>query len=639
MGEKNQTKEIKNNNAVNKEFSSLYIPTAVFEQDSNVDETEEKAIMLSKAYQRVEREWNFRTKCLFMGFFYIITGIVIGLYLSIHYSNLSAGILAFIGLIFLGIAVLIYGIYIKKPCKIKSLSKIFHISYIIPYKSAILFDGSGVLTNKKIRYTDFKIDEIEKFYKKKESKLNFNGEKELVKNLKKMKNKILKMEKKEFFTPIIPSSGKFLDGLKEAIKFCEKGFPTTNLLDEGCSVNEAFQSLKEIREIEENEEIFEKIDELKKELNKYFEPFLEKINNNIEKIEDYLTKINKKLSNKFPNNKILKENNYNVIPYLNMHQKVINLFEEQKEDVLKPIINECSDAISTIRREGKRRKDEIKKSVDIELEKIDEKIEELEREVKIAYEKMIEEKRTNEEQKDEKENKAKEGHRKKVQELQSKKQEKEELKLELQNKFDEIDKENEIEIEKIRKKRDEKLVEARGEPLNKLIKNRDTQIGRVEKFKKLLEKEKQKHFSPFFQRKNLIVSYRDELFSSLNDIVKERNVLLSKIKDWEAEIDVEMPVKIAIPFWLLELEHAKDNIIIFPPFKLEGKIGKEVLPMFQFEEMKDYFINKEILHQARKFSIIGYITPSMEKALNSMIIEKIIPRKYFWGIKKMGGKI
>ena len=130
MGEnEDKSKEIQTiNNTFNGDFSSLYIPTAVFEKDSIVDETEEKAIMLSKAFQNVDNEWSFRSKCIIMGLLYIIIGIILGAYLILESSS-HAGLIALLGLIILGLAVLIYGVYLITPCYIKSLSKIFHISY------------------------------------------------------------------------------------------------------------------------------------------------------------------------------------------------------------------------------------------------------------------------------------------------------------------------------------------------------------------------------------------------------------------------------------------------------------------------------------------------------------------------------
>ena len=450
MGEnEDKSKEIQTiNNTFNGDFSSLYIPTAVFEKDSIVDETEEKAIMLSKAFQNVDNEWSFRSKCIIMGLLYIIIGIILGAYLILESSS-HAGLIALLGLIILGLAVLIYGVYLITPCYIKSLSKIFHISYILPYQSALLFDGSGVLTEKKIKYTDFKSEDIEKLYLKNDSIESYENEKEMFEGIKRIKKEISKEEKKEFSTPVISTSGGFSTCLKEVIQKCENGFPSTNLLENGSSMNEALTGLEIIQDIKKDEKIFESIKNLKNFIEKSSEPFLTNINSDIDRIKDYFNKINSKLNTRFSSQRIDQKNNFNNIPYLSIHQKVIKSFEGHKEETLKTIANEGSDSISTIKTEGKNRKDEIRKGVEGDIEKIDEKIQELEDEVQIAYEKMIEENRMDsvDEKDPDKNDKVKNEHSKIVSELQSLKQKKEKFRNEMANQFIEIDKENDVEKE------------------------------------------------------------------------------------------------------------------------------------------------------------------------------------------------
>ena len=269
-------------------YHEIFMETGVLENENSVPEELESAAILYKAFS-LAAQHHLRVVQ-----YSIIFGVLTLALTFIPLAVYNAGMTDFsdtcisIGImVFLGIGVMIYGIEIHKPDKIAMVSKVYPISYLIPHRPALFFDGSDIVPDQVISYQEVSIDELFKVSNSmRESSVTYHDEMIFINALRR-KLEIAGIKIDYYLkTPTLLNNDAFTSALIQSIPFCIHGKPKRNILQPVLDINEAIQHRNEIDRLESAETIINKMNQEIHQIRNRSNQFIHNFNFCIQNVND-----------------------------------------------------------------------------------------------------------------------------------------------------------------------------------------------------------------------------------------------------------------------------------------------------------------------------------------------------------------
>ncbi len=284
----------------NTNYSKLYMNTGVVSNNKSVSQNMEKATILSKAFDIASKEHiDLEFKLFIVGVLICVLSVIPVILGGMGNIDIIGTIIGTLILVIIGIFIIVYGFFIHKPHEITTLSKVYTINHIIPYKSALLFDGTDIIPDQIIEYKDIPLEEIQDLSGKLPNPpTSYENERNLMEILSNKKELTNKLKQYKFKTPIVENNNQYVNAVLDCIPYCIDGEPYDNPLEEKISIEDSIRHKQEIEKLEEAEKIIKLMNQEKGIINNKSAPFVNNLTKAIKNIEVYISNISILIKNR-----------------------------------------------------------------------------------------------------------------------------------------------------------------------------------------------------------------------------------------------------------------------------------------------------------------------------------------------------
>lgn len=370
---------------------SRFISSVVFDDDKCTDPANEQAFILSELYHKAVEEhhqvifWSLVVSIIFV-FMGVIT-IVFGAMAGLRMGAIT------IGLIIIGALILIYGLFIHKPMKLISLSKIYTVSHIIPFESLLIIDGVGVIPDINCNHNNIPLDEVLATTQRlPKPPITFEKEKQLLIVLQE-KHKLLKdVRQSSLLVPALLKDHTYTQAVLGCWKRSQAGEPSHGILDIKVDYQKALEYTDRIRFISGLRDSVSKINKDYDIMQEKVDPFLHNLESCRSNIDTHFNQIRPLLNSHFlsginihGDQKSDKLYGYGITPYkyhipvgsasvdhipISPAQHVINSLDNSLKDVTSTILSKGEKAVAQQKRECEDKTQEIKRRLDDQIDKL-----------------------------------------------------------------------------------------------------------------------------------------------------------------------------------------------------------------------------------------------------------------------------
>jgi len=655
-----------------KTIVSKVMETGVIDEKKPVSEKKEIATIISKAFDLAAKD---HIK------FELLTTIIGLIVIGIAVIPIASG--SFVGgavLAIIGVIILVFGMFIHKPHKITMLSKVYTVSYVVPYKPALLFDGTDIIPDQVITYNDIPLDDIRALSKKLPNPpTSYKNEMALVNVLNKKKELVGKKKSYEFVTPAVLNNDIYVSAVLNGIPYCTMGNPTNNPLVTKVSIQEAIKHKEEIENLEEAERVIKLMNDDKKIISVRAKPFVDNLSRGLGEINDHFSKVSALMKKRlFDGFNIFDDRTQDADYGYEYVDSKYHIKVQSPDSSLNPIaifqrvINEfdrdIKQDITISRNRGKSEKKKIEKRARSEAEKTNKdfefqysqlqgQIQTAQHEANVAYNKAQEAysdaKRNAHDpavynqyieryERYDHECNTKQGE---VQRLTAERDRAEQTR---NDQIRRITEDQRMLLEDTEREMEEEIQTYRNH-VDGIIRIRNEQIEMFETIDKtLIPSEKKVQCEPFNNRKNKITGIQESIKSNFDKRIKERDEILRQIESFKVRSNIKVPTKVSIPFWILTIDKKTEvETIVFPPLKMfkhseTKKPGRNFTDFTSplstgLEESTKYLKTDRFLNEAKSASIIGKVAPQIASEVDLLATRNLITPGYAKRIKKYYG--
>ena len=283
------------------ETTSVWLPTAVLENDRPVDPAKEKAFALLRAHNLATQEHlDLQFKLILAGSGLLVLSLV-SLGLSFVLLDLAVGISGFVLLLLLGIGVLVYGIWVRKPLAVSSIRKTWWTAYLLPYRSEfLLFDADAVAPKNHIVYGDIPARKIRETVEdlSGEAPESLDVERVFREGLASIQEMCEQRERVDFETAVQHSDSSFVGATLSIVHRCEPGGPSENT-SRVLTLNNAIEQRDHLHALESSRYIIGLLQESKDIIEEKTTPFITNLENSTGRVEQYIAYIRHRLMSRW----------------------------------------------------------------------------------------------------------------------------------------------------------------------------------------------------------------------------------------------------------------------------------------------------------------------------------------------------
>ncbi len=599
-----------------KEPLKKYIPSAVFLQNKPTPEDDEQALVLSHLFHhaasdhlRVEKQTTILgTILMALGGAAAAAGAVKG-----SGGSIGAGVV----LLLFGLLILVYGMFIHKPKELVGLSKVYSVSYIMPFSSAVVIDGSDIVPDQTLQYHEVPLDDIcvecEKLPK---PELTLENEERLVTTLSCMEEHLHKKQQRSLTTPAVLDGDPYQDAVVSALRYASEGWPSSGFLKLKLDYSTAVKYSQDLIDMSSLDRSVRMIKGLRGDIDSRSQVFCENLTGCIASVDTYFGRVTRMLQGHFFSSLNIIADPQSDIQYgygiakaefhiavgqfqqspdravpLDPVQLVIDNLDEEIKDRIVSIRSNSDQNVRQREQSRDQMKNQTVENYRMQIRQQTSEAERLGNEINMLKMAMADLDRQEEEyskqarmyaayQQTSAANSAigmaqncRMQYNQKVYEINSKEQQVRSCMMNVKSLESERDgrvkmilSEATNDIAEIRTKMRSEITSARRH-IDPIVEERNRMLSIMRySLDESMETEHTSHKEPFTGRLKAINDIKARLHKDLKDRAAERSGILEHIDKITIEMDVPQPIKVAIPFWIAAFS-AKGQVehLVLPP--------------------------------------------------------------------------
>jgi phage shock protein A len=229
-------------------YETLYMPSVLFENNQSVPNDREQAAILSQVYHHsAEKHIQLQLYTLILGSIFAVIGAILAVWAIVDSFNVSL-LVGGIVVVVIGLITLLYGFVIHKPSKLEFLSKVYTTSYIIPFDSSLIFDGTDIVPDQTLRYEDFPLHEFADLTNTIPSPpVTYEREQDLLSILNRKHALMNQRQPYALTTPALLNSDVYSSAILESLSYSTKGVPNYGILNIKLGYEQALKDTHELQ--------------------------------------------------------------------------------------------------------------------------------------------------------------------------------------------------------------------------------------------------------------------------------------------------------------------------------------------------------------------------------------------------------